>query len=67
MKPEALKICCEISLIPKAYKNGIFYEFEILYECDPDKNTECEKTDCAMYGGECYLTKYFEFAKERGI
>lgn len=45
MKPEALKICCEISLIPKAYKNGIFYEFEILYECDPDKNTECEKTD----------------------
>ena len=35
-----------------------------LYECDPDKNTECRKTGCYKVGGECHMTKNKEFARE---
>lgn len=27
-----------------------------LWECDPDKNTECKKTNCRACGGECWCT-----------
>ena len=27
-----------------------------LWECDPDKNTECKKTGCRACGGECWCT-----------
>jgi hypothetical protein len=32
-----------------------------LYVCDPTKNTECPKTHCRLYGGECYCTKNKDF------
>lgn len=35
-----------------------------LYECDPEKNTGCAKTECYINGGECYLTQHAEYAKE---
>lgn len=30
--------------------------FQALYYCDPEKNTECKKTDCYMNGGYCRRT-----------
>lgn len=35
-----------------------------LYICDVVKNTECKKTECHIYGGECYLTSNKEMRKE---
>lgn len=35
-----------------------------LYECDPDKNTECSKEACFVKGGECHLTSYPEYASK---
>lgn len=35
-----------------------------LYECDPDKNTECSKHFCYKVGGECHKTYNKEFARE---
>ena len=32
-----------------------------LYLCDPQKNTECQKTSCQMSNG-CFLTKKKAFA-----
>lgn len=37
---------------------------ERLYECDPDKNTECSKRFCHVHGGNCHQTYNKEFAKE---
>ena len=34
-----------------------------LYICEPDKNTECKKSDCFKNGGPCYMTTKREFAK----
>ena len=34
-----------------------------LYQCDPDKNTECTKTGCHINGGECWLTAKKECRK----
>lgn len=34
------------------------------YYCDPKKNTKCGKTECYIYGGECYSTTHKEFSKE---
>ena len=35
-----------------------------LYICDPEKDTECEKSNCKTYGnGECELTTKREAAK----
>ena len=37
----------------------------VLYDCDPCKNTECEKTSCKlMLKGECCMTTQKEFAKD---
>lgn len=43
----------------------------ILYECDPNKNTECSKTACKFIAGlsdgaYCSLTTREQFAKENG-
>ena len=27
-----------------------------VYVCDPNKNTNCEKTGCFINGGDCFLT-----------
>lgn len=35
-----------------------------LYECDPEKNTECKKTACYIYGRECRLTTNAKYAKK---
>lgn len=35
-----------------------------LYECDPEKNTECRKTGCYINGGECRHTTHAEYARE---
>ena len=37
---------------------------DILYECDPLKNTECSKDRCYTNGGACILTHQPECAKE---
>lgn len=36
----------------------------ILYECDAENNTECKKTACYIYGGECRHTLDKRFAKK---
>jgi len=28
----------------------------LIFVCDPEKNTECSKTDCYVTGGRCCLT-----------
>ena len=36
----------------------------MLYTCDPDKNIECNKTHCYLYGYECNQTTKEEYAME---
>lgn len=35
----------------------------ILYNCDPNKNTDCSKKSCYLNGGPCNKTKLIEYAK----
>lgn len=35
-----------------------------LYECDPEKNTECTKEGCFINCGPCHMTTHEEFKKE---
>lgn len=37
-----------------------------LYLCDPDKNKECSKEGCYIYGGACCLTRNELFRVEDG-
>ena len=37
---------------------------KIFYTCDPEKHTECSKTECYLHGGRCSKTKNAAFAKE---
>lgn len=37
---------------------------KIFWECDTNKNTQCEKTSCYLFGGECKLTTKIEYAKK---
>ncbi len=41
-----------------------------LYECDPEKNKDCKKTEC-MYNkvnpGKCHLTSHKEFEKTEEV
>lgn len=52
----------------------------MLYICDPNKNKDCPKTECFIYGGECRRTTdetfkadgsinkiYDELCKEYGV
>jgi hypothetical protein len=39
------------------------HEIELLFTCDPEKNTECKKTVCQV---ECFHTKEIQFAKNPG-
>lgn len=34
-----------------------------VYVCDPDKNTQCSKTDCYIHGGRCQMTAHKEFVR----
>lgn len=34
------------------------------YKCNPEKNTECEKTNCYINGGDCECTTHKEYAVE---
>lgn len=36
-----------------------------VYECDPEKNTECTKESCFINGGPCHMTTYEELKKEK--
>lgn len=38
-----------------------------VYKCDPEKNLECTKEHCYIYGGECELTKHEEYRMENEI
>ena len=38
-----------------------------LYECDPTKNTECNKGNCQIYGGPCHETTMEEYKMENEI
>lgn len=51
---------------PKAAEliNDGTYSAGNLYECDPEKNTECRKTGCYINGGECRHTTHAEYVKE---
>lgn len=35
------------------------------YECDPERNTKCNKRACHINGGPCIATKHPEYAKCR--
>lgn len=39
-------------------------EPKIYYECDPEKHTECSKTNCWVNGGPCKHTTHIEFAQD---
>jgi hypothetical protein len=45
-------------------ENPFEWFYKNTYECDPDKNTECTKEACFIYGGECSRTTKKEYAKE---
>ena len=49
----------------KANKEALkqFLKDNPVYECDPDKNTDCRKTGCYINGGECHLTRHSLKAK----
>lgn len=34
------------------------------YICDPDKNKDCPKTGCHIYGNECYHTTNKKFRQK---
>lgn len=38
---------------------GTSLRCDVLFVCDPERNTECKKTFC----GECKMTSNIEFAK----
>ena len=40
------------------------YSVGNIYECDPEKNTECNKRGCYINGGECRHTTHAEYVKE---
>ena len=37
-------------------------KYNVLYFCDPQKNTPCRRNGCALYGGRCYSTSKVEYA-----
>lgn len=37
---------------------------DLLYKCDPEKNTGCTKELCYAHGGPCELTTNKEYAVE---
>ena len=39
-------------------------DINVLYECDPSKNTKCDKEVCYTNGGGCRLTHLLEYAKD---
>ena len=49
----------------KANKEALkqFLKDNPLYECDPDKNTDCRKTGCYTIGGPCHCTSHEEYAR----
>ena len=38
--------------------------FDTLYDCDPEKNTECPKTNCHINGGDCRLTTHRKYRRK---
>lgn len=37
---------------------------KIYYECDPSKNTTCNKRSCYIYGGPCKHTTNIDYARQ---
>lgn len=54
-------------LIFKGVDKGTKVHLEMAYECDPAKNTECQKRGCYINGGECRQTHKIECAKHYGL
>ena len=40
-------------------------EYDTLYHCDPEKNTECPKTHCHINGGDCRLTTHRKYRRKK--
>ena len=38
---------------------------DTLYYCDPEKNTECPKTNCHINGGDCRLTTHRKYRRKK--
>lgn len=57
---------CEIVACSNDFINEIvnlYLGINPLYECDTDKNIECNKKNCFINGGECMQTNNRNFAK----
>lgn len=39
-------------------------QMNVLYACDPEKNTACTKQSCHINGGPCCSTRHLEYAKQ---
>jgi hypothetical protein len=39
-------------------------EFSVLYECNPEKNEQCNKKSCSINGGPCHQTTNVMYAKD---
>ena len=39
-------------------------QMNVLYACDPEKNTACTKQACHINGGPCCSTRHLEYAKQ---
>lgn len=55
-------VCCG-AIIPEGRQVCPICECQIIYPCDPEKNTTCTKQSCFVNGGPCYHTTNPEFKK----
>lgn len=59
---------CEIVASSNDFINEIVNQYlsiNPLYLCDTEKNTECNKRNCHINGGECIQTDNKEYAKRK--
>lgn len=55
--PSYLEFCCLASA------GEVHVMHDDLFQCDPDKNDRCNKTNCYRNGGDCYLTQFEDYRK----
>lgn len=48
----------------KTRLNAMYGIRSFVFECDPKKNTKCDKASCYINGGPCHSTVDEEFKKE---
>ena len=49
----------------KDYAESTITSHDTLYYCDPEKNTECPKTNCHINGGDCRLTTHRKYRRKK--